>query len=263
MIKVHDSREYIRKLDTVATGIRAQTHRALFTGNRHVFVKAYPKAAFRGLVNDVIGYLMAVHAGINQPEAGIIRLPYSLFDNPESLIGDGKVIECFTSTACADLTGRVCGNLFAFFGENSSLVQKALEGWHGFPKLVAFDAWISNVDRHIGNLLYVGPGQLMPIDHSDVLTGPQWTIANLVSMEEEWTANRLIDEVWPWQQLPDNLKSAMIASAEKFEIAYAKARVDLYNWLDDNDEFHRAHHFIWKRSSIAKNLMAGHMSMLI
>lgn len=263
MITFHNSNEYIRPLEVISSGQRAMTHMALFSENRHVFVKAYPVAANRSLLNDVIGYVMAKHAGINQPDAGLILLPISLFGANQALIGNGTHAQCFASTACSDLAGRVCGSLFAFLGNSPSLAHKELEGWNGFPKLVAFDAWISNVDRHIGNLLYVGPGQLMPIDHSDVLTGPQWTIDNLVSMEDGWTINKLIDLVWPWQQLPKNLKSAMIASAEKFEIAYAKARVDLYNLLDNNDDFHRAHHFIWKRSSITKNLMADHMSMLM
>lgn len=262
MIRYHDSSEYLKKLETVHTGIRAHTHRALFTNNRHVFVKAYPKIAFRSLVNDVVGFVMAKHAGINQPDAGLILLPRSLFENSENLIGNKEFAQCFTSTACTDLSGRVCGNLFAFLGNGSSSAKQELEGWPGFPKLVAFDSWISNVDRHIGNLLYVGPNQLMPIDHSDVLTGPQWTVQNLVDLEENWTLNKLIDEAWPCNELPDNIKSAIIASAERFELAYEKARVDLYNLLSANSDFHRAHHFIWKRSSLTQSLIANHMSML-
>lgn len=262
MITFHNSSEYIRPLEVVASGCRAVTHRALFSGNRHVFVKAYPAEAGRSLFNDVIGYIMAKHAGVTQPDAGIILLPRSLFDPSINLVDANGYVECFTSVACADLSGRVCGNLFAFLGSDYSNIKPILEKWPGFAKLVAFDTWVSNIDRNVGNLLYVGADQLIPIDHSDVLTGPNWQLSDLVALEDDWTTNRLIDEIWPWKELSGALRSAILASAERFDAAYANARVDLYELLSSNADHHRAHHYLWKRSSLSKSLLATRMSML-
>lgn len=50
----------------------------------------------------------------------------------------------------------------------------AITAWPPLGRLYGFDAWVANVDRHAGNLLF-GPGaEAWLIDHGHTFTGPSW-----------------------------------------------------------------------------------------
>ncbi|MFG1399571.1 HipA family kinase [Roseixanthobacter pseudopolyaromaticivorans] len=55
----------------------------------------------------------------------------------------------------------------------------AKESWLG--NLYGFDAWIANVDRHVGNVLFATGANIWIIDHGRCFTGPAWTKADLVA----------------------------------------------------------------------------------
>ena len=76
-----------------------------------------------------------------------------------------------------------------------------------------------------------GKNRLVPIDHSDILTGPCWSFEDLIQHEDAWTLNKLIDIIWPVELLPLPIRSAILKSADRFQSAYAAAREDLYLWL--------------------------------
>lgn len=47
--------------------------------------------------------------------------------------------------------------------------------------LYGFDAWVANVDRHIGNVLFGSGSGVWVIDHGRCFTGATWTQADLVA----------------------------------------------------------------------------------
>ncbi|KQT48493.1 hypothetical protein ASG47_09105 [Devosia sp. Leaf420] len=53
------------------------------------------------------------------------------------------------------------------------------ESWLG--DLYGFDAWVANVDRHIGNVLFSAGTGAWIIDHGRCFTGPAWTESDLVA----------------------------------------------------------------------------------
>lgn len=55
----------------------------------------------------------------------------------------------------------------------------AKQTWIG--DLYGFDAWVANVDRHIGNVLFGTGTSTWIIDHGRCFTGPAWTPADLVA----------------------------------------------------------------------------------
>lgn len=55
----------------------------------------------------------------------------------------------------------------------------AKQVWLG--ELYGFDAWVANVDRHIGNVLFAAGSGAWIIDHGRCFTGPAWTQADLVA----------------------------------------------------------------------------------
>jgi len=261
MLVWHDPSEYLHPIRLIGGKHRANTHIAQFTERRHVFVKAYPDSAPRGLINDIVGYLMARHAGIEQPQSGIIALPASALARV-GLTTSAPAVWCFASTSCIDLSNRRHGSLTALFGDNLHAIRNVLESWPGFAQLVAFDTWLANIDRNTGNLILTSNNTLYPIDHSDILTGPEWNLNDLVAKEDEWTMNKLVECIFPIDTLPLPVRSAILNSAERFQSVYGKARSDLYDWLADND-LHRVHHFIWKRSESCKDILLNKFSMIL
>ncbi|WP_131818607.1 hypothetical protein [Sphingomonas turrisvirgatae] len=55
----------------------------------------------------------------------------------------------------------------------------ALTAWPPLGRLYGFDAWIANVDRHAGNLLFGSGAEAWLIDHGYAFTGPNWTQSGL------------------------------------------------------------------------------------
>ena len=51
--------------------------------------------------------------------------------------------------------------------------------WDHLGQLYGFDSWIANVDRHPGNLLLTGGGDVWLIDHGHSFTGPDWQSGTL------------------------------------------------------------------------------------
>ncbi|WP_146205847.1 HipA family kinase [Azospirillum sp. TSH58] len=55
----------------------------------------------------------------------------------------------------------------------------ALARWPGNGTAFAFDTWVANVDRNLGNILFGGGTDIWLIDHGQCLTGPNWVAKNL------------------------------------------------------------------------------------
>lgn len=53
------------------------------------------------------------------------------------------------------------------------------QSWLG--ELYGFDAWVANVDRHIGNVLFANGTGVWIIDHGRCFTGENWTPADLIA----------------------------------------------------------------------------------
>lgn len=51
--------------------------------------------------------------------------------------------------------------------------------WPMLGRLYGFDAWVANIDRHPGNLLFGGKHDIWLIDHGHCFSGPTWTGADL------------------------------------------------------------------------------------
>jgi len=89
-------------------------------------------------------------------------------------------------------------------------VFRRLAQWQGVGKLYGFDSLTANIDRHPGNLLFGGGGQVWLIDHGRCFTGPSWSPRDLERPDAS-VANRLRE--WLTPVLDDSLKSAAAGEA--------------------------------------------------
>lgn len=85
----------------------------------------------------------------------------------------------------------------------------ANQSWLG--DLYGFDAWIANVDRHVGNVLFATSRGVWIIDHGRCFTGPNWAPADLVPSREY--PHRLREWVTPFLPRSDRIRLANEATA--------------------------------------------------
>lgn len=116
--------QYKRGLGPVSAGRRALTHLALIDmGGRltRCYVKAAPPPPpgrpARGLLNEIVGYTLAHHAGVPQPAGGLIRLAAAqLAAVHAGLPADGGDVICFVSAEAHDARDPRTGMARALFG---------------------------------------------------------------------------------------------------------------------------------------------------
>lgn len=224
---------------------------------RRVYVKMYPPDN-RGLVNEVIGYLLAEALGLCvPPQAAVALVPRDALPAVPFWVprGQGAVAWCTADLAAPSL--KVAYRL----DPESPLapVVKELCKADTTPALVAFDDWLANIDRNLGNLLRLAKGRYCVIDHGRALTGPHWRVADLE----------------PAQQYPNVLRAvlkdcaatpaaeaAMGAAARDHGAALSAARTELGHWcallLSDEDQ-QAAMDFLAARCTEAAILQRYHL----
>ncbi|KRW62358.1 hypothetical protein [Pseudomonas sp. TTU2014-080ASC] len=209
----------------------------------------------REIINESLGYVLAQACGFKVATvAGIILLTPAQIPQP-------------TLEALRDLgQGQLQENYLCWFSQDMNhpnLVQKHMSGIRldflqqrrlkrlvhqlinapDIPKVIAFDDWLFNSDRHPGNLLASSP-ELTLIDHGRILIYPNWQPGYLGSTGSSYTpANRLrnfIDAHEPkWtDSLPR--KSEMLMAYNSFAVSFrergeAAARAVLVEFFDTLD----------------------------
>ncbi len=207
------------------------------------------------VISEALGYVLAKACGFDVPDvAGIIlleqdQIPTAALDGLRRL---GR--------------GRLQANYLCWFSKDMAypnLVQKHLQGVQldflmqrrlkrlvkhlieapDTAKVIAFDDWLFNSDRHPGNLLAANDS-LMLIDHGRLLVYPNWRPGQLGSLGFGHKAgNRLrnfIDTHEPnWsEKLPK--KSEMLMAYNAFAVSFrehgeAAARAVLSEFFDTLD----------------------------
>lgn len=188
----------------------------------------------REIVSEALGYVIAKSCGLLVPKtAGIILLQRNQL--PSKLLPE---IDKITA-------GTPQQSFFCWFSEDMefpNIKQKHLEGVNipilvtartlrlarllrksaDTPKVIAFDEWLANTDRHLGNLLSPGGTRLMLIDHGRILSYPNWSPGGIGSMPCK-AENRLgsilarLEPKW-YSSLPT--KSAMVMSYNSFSVSF-------------------------------------------
>lgn len=163
------------------------------------------------LCNELLAYALARHFSLPVPDCyiGLVR-PGILPVNKGPTLEDGARLVF----ASADV--KVPNVTFRFTGtdpEGRAALLKQIAEWADLGGLYAFDAWIANVDRHSGNLLFGGPEDAWIIDHGHCFTGPAWKPADLDPAKE--VVNRLSQ--WMTSVLTTDQRLARKSEAAAFE----------------------------------------------
>jgi hypothetical protein len=145
------------------------------------------------LCNELMAFALARHVGLPIPDCyiGLVRPGVLNVSKGPVLPDSSRLVFISADVKVPNLTHRLT--------TSDAVAQAALYGevaiWPDLGKLYAFDAWIANIDRHPGNLLFGGPGEAWLIDHGHSFTGPAWTPADLNPLRD--VSNRLQEWMTP------------------------------------------------------------------
>ena len=266
--------QYVTALGAVAGGKDARTHLALINHNnatRRWYVKLVPRASataaglpVRGLINEIVGYTLAHHAGLPQPQCALIRVPHTVLRAMHGNLGedanpaaDNEV--CFASLEAHDPRHRNEGMAKLLYRDFADIQSKLLD-WSDLPAVMAFDTWVANIDRNTGNLIQVGPGEFSVIDHGRILTGPHWEVNDLKSGDDY--ANMLMDTLFDSKKLPLPVKSRIVHSARRFLDVYRKAEAELIYWFGTDPDKLEARQFLHMRTSSALPMLKSRVGLV-
>lgn len=269
-IQTLEPEQYVQPLEPVILGKDALTHVALINYNqqkRRWYLKAMrdpgKRGSPRGLTNEIIGHVLAHHAGLPQPKGALISVaadtlrqmhPHVRFSDPDYY--------CFASLEAHNPYDRTTGMVRVIYRNLVADIQFALQQWPALPLLMAFDSWLANIDRNTGNIIQTGADNFFILDHGHLLTGPNWTPSDLKS--EKDFVNKLMDELFDAWQLPLNIKSAVLKSVEAFLPVYAKALPELEYWLspDEHPDIACAQAFITERADQVKPMLKKRLKLV-
>ncbi len=143
-------------------------------------------AANQELVSEALGYTLAKTCGFDVPgAAGVIKLPRQTIPDDALAVADdntaGPAQDSFLAWFCEDM--RYPDLVWHYAGGELDpkladqvwrRISAALAQHDELPRLVTFDEWLQNSDRHPGNLLHAGEHRLALIDHGRIFHRPYW-----------------------------------------------------------------------------------------
>ena len=174
----------------------------------------------RQLANELLVSALARRAGLPTPDAylAIVRGADLPVVRGPALPDGNRLVFASVDVKVPNITFRARG---ASAEEQQRLVDEILE-WAGLGSLYGFDAWVANVDRHPGNLLFGGKEQVWLIDHGHCLSGPTWVPADL---KEDGDYNNRLTE-WLTSRMSVPQKKKRLAEATKLSIDLRSIDVD-------------------------------------
>jgi hypothetical protein len=171
------------------------------------------------LSNEVLTSVLARAAGLPTPEVylALVRGSDLPVAKAPRLQDGNRIVFASVDVKAPNITFRATG---ASADEQQQLLRDILE-WSDLGHLYAFDAWIANIDRHPGNLLFGGKNEMWLIDHGHCFSGPAWQ-PNDLNPDADYR-NRLSE--WLTQYLTAEQKRKRSSEVAKFSEVIASIDV--------------------------------------
>ena len=182
-------------------------------------VSAYVKLLTqRQLVNELFGAELARAVGMPVPDAYLVRvdkIDYSTMFDQRSIPGDHIMAFGSRDVGVKTLARR-------YQAEGMEFKRWFVSHCSRWKRVVSFDGWIANIDRHLGNALIGGPDELWLIDHGHSFTGPAWSADKLIP--EVRVPNRLVNELT--DVITNEMRDAIAAEASDAQRVFESAHVE-------------------------------------
>ena len=123
------------------------------------------------IFNEALGSVLCQLVGLPTPKPYLVLVERE--DYPQSpflIASNAPRALAFASQAMPMQTlGRHVGL------QTPNALRELVSHWKEWPDVLVFDQWIANPDRHSGNLLVGGPGEIFLIDHGFSFYRRNWT----------------------------------------------------------------------------------------
>ena len=243
--------------------------------NARAYVKEYDRRSPAKTLSEVLGYTLASHTNLPQPAmAALVSVPGRVLSQLSTGRPgiDGRAFEFDDQHVCfatIEVVGHEGGRVRSFAAakgwcddpqiDPSDLERTLFEWaakWPHFGRLQAFDAWIANPDRNLGNVLWVSDKHFVVIDHGEMFDG----LRRVDGINLAWPAifddpaavhpHKLLDAMIRLRpEFPSATAAAVSQGCDALNDAYIRSRDELNFWLAgaSNSVRLRAHHWLWKR----------------
>lgn len=152
-------------------------------GTAHAIIKDIPLIE---LANELLAALLGQKLGLPVPQCYLTLVPTDVmqteyapkmqdgnslaFSSKDVLIPNTavKILDSIENND-ENITLKDIQSTSTFKAMASSLMQ-----WDKLGDLYAFDSWVANIDRHMGNILWGGQDKIWLIDHGRCFSGPDW-----------------------------------------------------------------------------------------
>jgi hypothetical protein len=124
------------------------------------------------LCNELVAQCLARETGLPIPDCylGLVRTGILDVKKAPATTDGSRLVFVSVDVKVPNVTYQFQGSDIA--GRQVLLTEIAK--WGDLGHLYAYDAWIANIDRHPGNLLFGGNSEFWLIDHGHCFTGPDW-----------------------------------------------------------------------------------------
>lgn len=187
------------------------------------YIKRFLKVNNLSLVNEITGYLIAKAADLPIPtHAGIIEAPNHIFGDSSDQYED----YCFIVSS---VPGDNPGSLYKMgMIKDCNTLMSMVASWSKLSDTIAFDDWVANQDRHLGNILVEGKNKVHLIDHGNLPVKLHWTCSDLNASLQ--SVNVLANNLWKLNCIPLPVKSSITASAKDHKAIYGSVKGELLYW---------------------------------
>lgn len=203
-------------------------------GTITAYVKFYPNGhgSARGLLNEILAYILGKTLGVPLPERAVVLLvPLEKVSQPpqwmKRLLKSDKHAEypAFCTEAIPGAPTTI-----SLSTADDAMISEDLRAWKSLPDATRFDQHIANCDRHVNNLVRVRKGEYRLIDHGRLIAeNGDWRREDLLS--DVHVRDRLLKWAYP-DRRPDEALSAILGELPLHEWAVQKALPEISQWCD-------------------------------
>jgi hypothetical protein len=245
-------------------GVMAETFACQIEWSDGTIIKSYIKRFkhenIQALANEVTGYIIAKGSNLPIPKyAGIITAPSKFFN-------DNSQDYAETCYVVSEAPGDNPGSFYEMGMMNEcKALMDIIAGWPKISEAIAFDDWVANEDRNLGNILVVDKNNVYLIDHGNLPVKLNWLVNDLIVDFD--CDNALAHNLWQLKCAPLPVKARIAASANDQGKIYQNVKSELIYWWGiffshDPSIINALEHFFESRANLGSTRVAKNFNML-
>lgn len=233
----------LKEMSPTSGGVSAKTYLAeVQWPNGDViesFVKLFPvNTRIKEIINESFGFLLANSASLRQStRAALIKLDVTEFPidtNTDSFAAANGFVYGWVTASLGgkDLKKMYLKNPPNISSNEAQQILSVLGSWPNFKSLVAFDDWVGNIDRNIGNLIFIKKDDIGVIDHGQIFGVVDWQCEKIDPTYNctNWMLNAFKAQ-YKGTILHPTVYQPILDIAAKNSSSYAQAKADIQNCI--------------------------------